>query len=106
MILRYRVACARRSSTSMPASRWRRWSTSRGYADNRRSHQLPSAMTWAYSNEINGRIDDAEVMYRKAAALDLNELYLKAISALRRAKEDQKRLREQQRSAPPRWERP
>jgi len=50
--------------------------------------------------EVNGQLDDAEAMYKKAAALDLNEMYLKAISLVRQAKEDQKKLVEQQRSKP------
>lgn len=48
--------------------------------------------------EVNGQLDDAEAMYKKAAALDLNEMYLKAISLVRQAKEDQKKLVEQQRA--------
>lgn len=47
--------------------------------------------------EVNGRLDEAEAMYKKAAALEMNELYLKAISSIRQAKQAQKRLREQQR---------
>jgi hypothetical protein len=43
--------------------------------------------------------DDAEVMYKKAATLDMNDMYLKAISSVRQAKEDRKKLVEQQRSA-------
>ena len=50
--------------------------------------------------EVNGKLDDAEEMYKKAASLDLNDMYLKAISSVRQAKEDQKKLVEQQRSKP------
>lgn len=46
--------------------------------------------------EINGRLDDAETMYKKAAALEMNDAFLKAISAVRQAKEDQEKLAEQQ----------
>lgn len=48
--------------------------------------------------EVNGQLDDAEAMYKKAAALDLNEMYLRAISSVRQAKEDHKKLVEQQRA--------
>ena len=47
--------------------------------------------------EINGRLDDAEVMYKKASALEMNDIFLKAISSVRQAKEDQKKLAEQRR---------
>jgi len=50
--------------------------------------------------EVNGQLDDAEAMYKKAAGLDLNEMYLKAINLVRQAKEDRKKLVEQQRSKP------
>lgn len=46
--------------------------------------------------EINGRLDDAEVMYKKAAALEMNDIFLKVISSVGQAKEDQKKLAEQQ----------
>lgn len=48
--------------------------------------------------EVNGRLEDAEAMY-KAAALDLNEIYLKAINSVRQTKEDQRKLAEQQSGA-------
>lgn len=48
--------------------------------------------------EVNGRLDDAEAMYKKAAALEMNDIFLKAISSVRQAKEDQKKLAEQQRA--------
>lgn len=38
--------------------------------------------------EINGRLDDAEIMYKKAAALKMNDIFLKAISSVREAKDD------------------
>ncbi len=34
-------------------------------------------------------------MYRKAAAVEMNDVFLKVISTVRKAKEDQKRLTEQ-----------
>lgn len=50
--------------------------------------------------EVNGQLDDAEAMYKRAAALDLQQMYVKAISLVRQAKEDQKKLVEQQQSKP------
>jgi hypothetical protein len=45
---------------------------------------------------LNGRLDDAEEMYKRAIALEpSNELFFKAIQAARQGKEDQKKLREQ-----------
>lgn len=51
--------------------------------------------------EISSRIDDAEAMYKKAAALEMNDIFLKAISSVRQAKEDQKKLAGQQRGGNP-----
>lgn len=60
------------------------------------SHSAPFYYDLGLLYEINGRLDDAETMYKKAAALEMNDAFLKAISAVRQAKEDQKKLREQQ----------
>jgi len=40
-------------------------------------------------------------MYKKAAALEMNDIFLKAISSVRQAKEDQKKLAGQQRGGNP-----
>jgi len=48
--------------------------------------------------EVNGRLDDAEAMYKKAATLEMNDVYLKAISSVRQAREARRRLTEQQRT--------
>lgn len=64
----------------------------------KRSESLPAPFYYDLGllYEINGRLDDAEVMYKKAAAIEMNDIFLKAISSVRQAKEDQKKLAEQQ----------
>ncbi|MBI4381276.1 MAG: hypothetical protein HY574_08800 [candidate division NC10 bacterium] len=67
-----------------------------------RSKSLPAPFYYDLGlvYEVNDRLDDAEAMYKKAATLDMNDMYLKAISSVRQAKEDQKKLAEQQRAKP------
>jgi tetratricopeptide (TPR) repeat protein len=60
------------------------------------THPAPFYYDLGLLYEINGRLDEAEAVYRKAAAIEMNELHLKAVSSIRQAKEDQKRLLEQQ----------
>jgi tetratricopeptide (TPR) repeat protein len=54
----------------------------------KRSESLPAPFYYDLGliYEINGRLDEAELMYKKAAALDLNEMYLKAIAPSARLK--------------------
>jgi len=63
-----------------------------------RRHPAPFYYDLGLIYEINGRLDDAEAMHKKAAALEMNDIFLKAISSVRQAKEDQKKLAEQQRA--------
>lgn len=56
----------------------------------------PSATDRSLLYEINGHMDDAEAMYKKAITLDMNDVLLKAVSAVCRAKQERKKLREQQ----------
>lgn len=60
------------------------------------SHSAPFYYDLGLLYEINGRLDDAETMYKKATALEMNDVFLKAIGSVRQAKEDQRKLREQQ----------
>lgn len=67
-----------------------------------RSRTLPAAFYYdsGLIYAVNGRLDDAEAMYKRAAALEQNGLFLTAISSVRQAKEDQKKLVEQQQKKP------
>jgi len=64
-----------------------------------RSKSVPAAVYYDLGvvYEVNGRLDDAEEMYRKAASVEIDDIYLKAISSVRQAKEERKKLQEQER---------
>jgi Tfp pilus assembly protein PilF len=50
-----------------------------------RSPTLPAAFYYDLGlvYEVNGRLDDAEAMYKRAAVLEPNELFIKAIRDVR-----------------------
>jgi curli biogenesis system outer membrane secretion channel CsgG len=54
--------------------------------------------------EINGRYDDAEVMYKKAISLKQKKRYMQAISRIRKAREDQEKLERQMMDSDNLWE--
>jgi Tfp pilus assembly protein PilF len=53
-----------------------------------RSRTLPASFYYDLGlvYEVNGRLDDAEAMYKRAAALEPNELFIKAIRDVRQSR--------------------